>query len=61
MNNIQIFENIEFNIRVMRNEQGEPLFCLNDVCKALELDARHVRQRLSDDVVSTDIVLDTRG
>ncbi|MBQ2363725.1 MAG: hypothetical protein II287_08960 [Bacteroidaceae bacterium] len=45
----------------MRNEQGEPLFCLNDVCKALELDARHVRQRLSDDVVSTDIVLDTRG
>ncbi|MBQ5838513.1 MAG: hypothetical protein IIW42_00560 [Bacteroidaceae bacterium] len=61
MNNIQIFENTEFNIRVMRNEQGEPLFCLNDVCKALELDARHVRQRLSDDVVSTDIVLDTRG
>ena len=61
MNNIQILENTEFNIRVMRNEQGEPLFCLNDVCKALELDARHVRQRLSDDVVSTDIVLDTRG
>lgn len=34
MNNIQILENTEFNIRVMRNEQGEPLFCLNDVCKA---------------------------
>ena len=62
MKELLIFENKEFGaIRTMSDEQGEPLFCLNDVCKALELDARHVRQRLSDDVVSTDIVLDTRG
>ena len=36
MNNIKIFENQEFGaIRTMSDEQSEPLFCLNDVCKAL--------------------------
>ena len=59
---MELLQSEEFGIvRVIKNEQGEPLFNLNDVCKALDLDARHVRQRLSDDVVSTDIVLDTRG
>lgn len=59
---MDFFKSEEFGtVRVIKNEQGEPLFNLNDVCKALDLDARHVRQRLSDDVVSTDIVLDTRG
>lgn len=61
-NKMDFFKSEEFGtVRVIKNEQGEPLFNLNDVCKALDLDARHVRQRLSDDVVSTDIVLDTRG
>lgn len=61
-NKMDFFKSEEFGtVRVIKNEQGEPLFNLKDVCKALDLDARHVRQRLSDDVVSTDIVLDTRG
>ena len=36
MNEIQIFQNVEFGaIRTMSNEQGEPLFCAKDVCDAL--------------------------
>ena len=39
MNEIQIFQNIEFGaIRTMSNEQGEPLFCAKDVCGALGYD-----------------------
>ena len=52
MNNIQIFENTEFSIRVMRNEQGEPLFCLNDVCKALGY--TNPQKALRDHVVNED-------
>ena len=37
-NNIEIFNNTQFgNIRVQKDEDGEPLFCLTDVCRALEL------------------------
>ena len=33
MNEIQIFQNVEFGaIRTMSNEQGEAMFCLKDVC-----------------------------
>ena len=36
MNQIQIFQNVEFGaIRTMSNEQGEPLFCGKDVALAL--------------------------
>ena len=36
MNEIQIFQNVEFGaIRTMSNEQGEPMFCAKDVCDAL--------------------------
>lgn len=36
MNEIQIFQNQEFGaIRIMSNEQGEPLFCAKDVAEAL--------------------------
>lgn len=35
---IQLFNNPEFGeVRTTLSEQGEPLFCLADVCKALEL------------------------
>lgn len=38
MADIQIFNNPQFGeIRTVINENGEPLFCLADVCKALEL------------------------
>ena len=36
MNEIQIFQNQEFGaIRIVSNEQGEPMFCAKDVCDAL--------------------------
>ena len=37
-NEIEIFNNSQFgNIRVQKDEDGEPLFCLADVCRALEI------------------------
>ena len=36
MNEIQIFQNVEFGaIRTMSNEQGDVMFCAKDVCDAL--------------------------
>lgn len=38
MNEIKIFNNPEFGqIRTTTDEQGEPLFCLKDVCDVLGL------------------------
>lgn len=47
---IKIFENAQFGqIRTLVSESGEPLFCLADVCKALDLNggARNVKSRLN--------------
>ena len=38
-----------------------PLFCLADVCKSLELHSNVVRQRLTDDVCSTYPIVDSIG
>lgn len=38
MNNITIFNHLGNNIRVMTDEQGEPIFVLKDVCDALNLE-----------------------
>ena len=38
MNNIQIYQNEQFGkVRIAMNESNEPLFCLADVCKVVEL------------------------
>lgn len=50
MKEIQFYENALFGqLRTSVTECGEPLFCLADVCKALELNggARNVKSRLS--------------
>ena len=61
-NNIQLFENPEFGqVRVLLQENGEPLFCLTDVCNALELNSGDVRKRLTDEVVSIHPILDSLG
>ena len=64
MNEIQIFQNVEFGaIRTMSNEQGEPLFCGKDVAlalgykKPLDAIAHHVE---SEDSVKHGL-LDNRG
>lgn len=37
MNDITIFNHLGNNIRVMTDDQGEPLFVLKDICDALDL------------------------
>lgn len=61
MNELQIFNNSEFGqIRtVIINE--EPMFCLGDLCKALELTAKEVKRRLDDEVVSKHPITDSLG
>ena len=62
MNNLVIFQSSDFGqIRTTMDENGEPLFCLADVCKALELRAPDVKRRLDDAVVSTHTVVDSLG
>ena len=59
-NQIQIFKNQEFGaIRTMSNEQGEPMFCLKDVCEVLELQPKQVVRRLDDDVFSKHPIVDS--
>lgn len=62
MNDITIFNHLGNNIRVMTDEQGEPLFVLKDVCDALDLgNNREVARRLDEDDVSTTDVTDNLG
>lgn len=47
MTDVKIFNSPMFgDFRVMRNEKGEPLFCLNDVCDALGLKVSFTLARL---------------
>lgn len=60
-NEIRIFESPEFGqIRTVKDEKGEPWFCLRDVCKVLGLKQGDVYQRLAKGLVSTQ-PLSTRG
>lgn len=51
-NDIQIFNSPQFGQIRTAGTQDAPLFCLVDVCKALELTPSKVSQRLGDDVLS---------
>lgn len=48
-NEVRVFENAQFGqIRTAQGASGEPLFCLADVCKALDLsNPSYVKKRLS--------------
>lgn len=62
MNDITIFNHLGNNIRVMTDDQGEPLFVLKDICDALDLgNNREVARRLDEDDVSTTDVTDNLG
>ena len=62
MGEIKIFENAQFGqVRTTLSASNEPLFCLSDVCKVLELQASAVCRRLNDDVISSHPILDTIG
>lgn len=48
MNDVQIFNSSMFgDLRVVRDEKGELLFCLKDVCNSLELQVTKVKDRLT--------------
>lgn len=50
---LQLFNNPEFgSVRIVTNNDNEPLFCLSDVCRALELSVKGVNQRLTKEVIS---------
>ena len=50
MNELKVFKNLEFGQVRTTEVNGEPMFCLTDVCKALELtNSRSVAERLEDD------------
>lgn len=61
MNDIKIFNSPQFGDIRTAGTSEQPLFCLADVCRSLELSAKHVRERLDDGVVSTDTIIDSIG
>nr|DAM13176.1 MAG TPA: hypothetical protein [Bacteriophage sp.] len=62
MNNLQIFSNSEFGEIRTITKDDEPMFCLADVCKALELEqVSRVKARLKTDGVTTSKVTDRLG
>lgn len=62
MNNIIIFNHLGNDIRVMTDDQGEPLFVLKDICDALEIgNPSDVARRLDEDCVDTIDVTDNLG
>lgn len=62
MNDIQIFNNQEFgDIRAFQ-DNGQPWFCLTDVCKVLGLEQpSRVKERLNLDGVTSSKVIDSLG
>lgn len=61
MDEITIFNNEEFGQVRTLMVNSEPIFCLGDLCKALELTAKGVKQRLSDEVISNYPIEDSLG
>jgi prophage antirepressor-like protein len=58
---VQIFSNPEFGeIRTTGSSQN-PLFCLTDVCRILELQTAAVSRRLTDEVISSHPITDSMG
>lgn len=59
---IQIFNNPQLGeIRTAQTETGNPLFCLADVCKILELQTNKVKERLNVGGWNTIPVIDSLG
>ncbi|MDR2009912.1 MAG: phage antirepressor KilAC domain-containing protein [Bacteroidales bacterium] len=61
MNEIQIFKNEMFGEVRVAGTKEEPLFCLVDLCRILELTPSKVSQRLEDGVLSKYPIVDNIG
>lgn len=62
MNELQIFENEEFGAIRTATIDGEPFFCMTDICKALEIsNVSQAKTRLNQDGVISNEVIDNIG
>lgn len=62
MDNLQIFNSNEFGEIRTITKGGKPMFCLADVCKALDIvNITNVKNRLKEDGVHTAEVIDSLG
>lgn len=62
MNNLQIFNNSEFGQVRTVIKDNEPMFCLADVCRILEIkNSRDCKSRLKEDGVVTTDIIDSLG
>ena len=61
MASIEIFKNESFGEVRVAGTSEEPLFCLADVCKVLDLDSSQVMKRLDDGVVTIHPITDSLG
>ena len=61
MNDIKIFENVELGKIRTAGTSDEPLFCLADVCKILELQVTPTKNRLNPGGVNLIKVIDSLG
>lgn len=58
---LRVFKNNLFGeVRVVESNE-EPIFCLADLCKILDLTPKGVKQRLSDGVISNYPIIDSLG
>lgn len=59
---VQIWQSSQFgDVRTILDAQKEPLFCLADVCKVLDLQSSAVMRRLEDGVTTNHPILDSLG
>lgn len=59
---IKLFENESFGSVRVAGTSEEPLFCLADVCKVLDLgNPSQVKARLGDEVISNEVIPDSLG
>lgn len=59
---VKIFENEQFGEIRVAGTNDEPLFCLLDVCRVLDLgNTSQVKSRLTDDVITNEVISDSIG
>lgn len=62
VSSVKIFENEQFGEIRVAGTSDEPLFCLLDVCKVLDLgNTSQVKSRLADDVITNEVISDSIG